>query len=179
MRLPIICLGMVLTAGVPGASLAGPSKAGLWQQSGYHIESNGRQAPCEAGANCDLQLPDGKDINKVCVGTDMLSPYVQGHVAQSVTIAKIYARNCKAAETTDAVGWHNKMACDELTMTQQITQPDDQHISFETMIEGSTPGEAPVWTRTGGSYVWLGSDCADAGTTIRQLGSGPRQVAPP
>lgn len=170
-------VAILIVCGAPSSLLAALSQAGLWQQTGYRVETDGTRIPCEMG-QC-VVLPDGGDIDKFCAPADILAPYARNHLEQFATVEKLTGAPCKILDKEAETTWDRELTCNVVTIKQQIIQPDDKHLSYETIVYGMPPGASPVVSRFGASLVWLGSDCTGAGSAIRSLGNSQRQVTPP
>jgi hypothetical protein len=145
------------------SALVAHSKAGMWQETGYRVEPNGTNLPCEMGS-CLGPSTSGADYSKICAPADALSHYADDHLAQLAKLLETRSKNCKTASSKESDSERDsELECDGISLTRHVNQPDDEHLNYEFIIRNTAAGPAASTLRAGAKLVWLNSDCTGAG----------------
>ena len=161
----------VLLVTLSGPAMSGPSKAGVWHNDGYHTGPDGKRLPCETGFCTNFPALADR-LSKTCAPADALEPYATDHLRQIAQMFSVRSHNCKETTLSNSTTHEErKLECDEGSLTQRIDQPDDSHLTYVSIIEGSQGPASRL--EAGASFEWLGSDCTGVTSVIRETGPRP------
>ena len=158
-------------------------KTGLWKDTEYR-ETNGIRTPCHAGDCIQFTIPPNldpklqaemaermKNRDQVCVATDILEKSVHYMLEQRALLMEETDKNCKAIDPITSETEHlTGMICDELTLSQKVSYPDNEHLISTTVIKSvSESGPHSGSTTMVAEYKWFSPDCGNATRAIREM----------
>ena len=148
-RIAAMVLMLTLT-GTPDFGVA--TKTGLWKRSGYVVYADGKR--------------EQPELAKVCVYPDHLDGLADSQFRQMSMVLRLRFHNCITSDPkVSATGRENQMVCDGVTLAQNISLPDQTHLSFTTSSKDTS--DAHVGTMTIVTNLeWLGDDCTGATSSI-------------
>jgi len=179
---------MALTAAgaafISSAAHAAHFKTGLWKDIEYQ-ESNGKRIPCHLGSCIQLTIPANldaklqaemaerqKQLDQVCVSTDILQGFAEQTLAAREMMMGSRFKNCKTTDpVTSEKGYSSGMICDDITLNQSISYPDDEHLTLTMIVKGTAEsGPSSGGMTMVATYEWVSPDCGNATTVIRENG---------
>ena len=182
-KIAVVAVG-VLSA--PSKASAEHFKTGLWKDTEYQ-ETNGIRTQCHAGScipladmpNMDPKLRTSisermRNLDQVCVATDILEQSVNQVLEQIALVMERSHKNCKATDPTTSETEHSTgMTCDDLILSQKISYPDSEHLTYtrvikSVLVSGPLSGRTTMVTE----YEWLSPDCGNATRAIREIPGG-------
>jgi hypothetical protein len=157
------------------AASAAELKTGLWKETSYQVDASGKRTPCVAAFCGGLIAPNAPDFSKICVATGGLESVAENRQAQMAMLMKSRSKNCKETEpNTKPTGRQSGLVCDDVSISQTVSYPDDRHFAYETTIKSAAAsGHGSGGMTMVSEFEWLSPDCTGANSDI-----GPAQQRP-
>jgi hypothetical protein len=173
MRYREILAGTVMASvALSGTAFAAPSRAGAWKETATLTDASGKQTACVAGFCGGLAAPNAPDLSLICVPADVLADYAEQQLTQTAEMMRRQDTNCfdgDQAHYDNAHIW--AFVCDNVQLTLQVFQKDDQHLSYRIITErvNRLHPAAPPWPRMvrESNFEWQDTDCSKTNSAIR------------